>query len=419
MASPLRPLEYVEQFVCGGRPDPASAREFFHTWVSDDTADAPMTALMACAARDGLDDSALFTLVSELVASGRRLELAPLGAVGSLAATGALGDATLLVAIPTAAALGVKVICDADGEVGVVPGLADQLDAIPGYVSGMDMADALPMLEEGGCVATSGLSRLAPAERRLSALRARAGLGRSAAFAAASVLSRTLALGAPAACIHVTYGPGAQIPDRAGAEMVSRAAAAFAGAWERRIVTVQTEVPALIAPALGHGELVRQAAAVLRGGGDAALRTAAVRVAGALAAASDRGDESDAGRAIADGSAVAAAGRWVEAHHAGAEVWTDAGAPGRAAHERTVHARSAGSFRAPDPWALGAAARRLGAGRMHPVQSVDPGVGIELALSPGEPVDADEVIAVVRARDAHTADLVGDEVAAILGGRRA
>lgn len=419
MSSRLTPLEYIEHFLGGEAVDEGSARDFFHTWAANTDADPQMTAWMVHAARAGVDDATLFALVSELVASGQRLELASLGPVGSIASTGALGDAVTLVAIPTAAALGVRVWCDADEGVGVFGGLAEQLAAVPGFLDGVPLRAALAALADGGCAASSGMGELAPAQRRLAALRDHTGLGRDPSTVAASVVARVLALGAPAACIHVPYGPGAMLPDRAGAQRVAALAQAFGDAWGRRLVVVPTDVPAVLGPALGHAVSVREAGRVLEGGGDPAVRSAAARVAGALAAALDLGDEGDAARAIADGAALHAAGTWVSAHHARPNVWTQAGGPPLAPHTREVLAAADGDVRLESPAALGAAVRRLGAGRLHPVQRVDPGVGVVFSIMPGERAAAGETIATVHGRDAYTADAVGDEVAALVGGRRA
>ena len=76
MSSRLTPLEYIEHFLGGEAVDEGSARDFFHTWAANTDADPQMTAWMVHAARAGVDDATLFALVSELVASGQRLELA-------------------------------------------------------------------------------------------------------------------------------------------------------------------------------------------------------------------------------------------------------------------------------------------------------------------------------------------------------
>ena len=172
MPSPLTPLEYIEHFLGGESVDEASARDFFRTWVADVGADPQMAAWMVHAARAGVDDSTLFALVSELVASGQRLELASLGPVGSIVSTGALGDAVALVAIPIAAALGVRVLCDAEEGVGVFGGLGEQLASIPGFLDGLPLRDAIAGLAEGGCATSTGMGEIAPAQRRLAALRA-------------------------------------------------------------------------------------------------------------------------------------------------------------------------------------------------------------------------------------------------------
>lgn len=411
----LSPLEYLERFVGGHRGDGDAARAFLRTWVAHGASDAQMAAWMADIAHAGLNDEGVYALVSELIASGDRLELASLGATGTIVSTGALGDVVMPVAASLAATLGVRVVCVAEPAVGWVGSARDLLTAIPGYRGPGDVATMVQALRRDGCVVTSELARIAPAERRLGSVRDQTGQARTVEMIAASAVARALAVGTEAAVIHVPFGPGAQCPDAAAAERIERIAAAFADAWGRRIRVVATPVPAMLSPVVGQALQVREMGALLRGEGSPSARTAVVEVAQALVDAADVADDAEpprsAGRALAMGEACEVAERWVEAHGGDRSVWSATGAPATAPLTRVLDAPRAGRLALPDPSALGEAMRRLGVGRLHPDQSVDPGVGVAFHVMPGEAVCEGEPVATIYGRDQWLTDRAHDDLA--------
>lgn len=413
MASRIAPLEYLERFAGGEALAGDATRGFVGDWVGHGVPDAQMAAWMGAVARRGLDDAARYAVTSELIASGDRLDLGGLGRTAALVSTGVLGDAVRLVAAPVLAALGVPVLCDAERAVGCVGGLSEQLGSLPGYRDPGDVTHVVAELRSGGYAVTGRLP-IAPAVARLAALADVTASGRIPSLIAASATARALALGTPVACVHVPYGDAALVPDRDGADEVAATAVAFGGAWGRRVVCVLTEVPTLLAPALGHRLLVREAARVLRGGGSPALRAAALDVAEAVATASGlEGDvRESAGRALADGRARAAAVAWGERHGLAADALTGADAAGLAPHVREVAAGRDGIVGIASVLRLGEAVRRLGAGRLHADQAVDGGVGVAFAVAPGGEVSAGETVVTVYGRDAYLTDRAAEEVSA-------
>jgi thymidine phosphorylase len=253
-----------------------------------------------------------------------------------------------------------------------------------------------------------------PAATRLAALADVTAAGRIPSLIAASVTARALALGTPVACVHVTYGDAALVPDHEGAREVAATAEAFGRAWGRRIVCVLTEMSTPLAPALGHRLLVHEAARVLRGGGSPALRSAALDVVAAVASASGlEGDAREgAGRALADGRAKAAAVAWGERHGVASDVLTGATATGLAPQVREVAAGRDGVVGIASVLRLGEAVRRLGAGRLHADQAVDGGVGVAFTVPPGEQAEAGETVVHVYGRDAYLTDRAAEEVSA-------
>jgi len=154
---------------------------------------------------------------------------------------------------------------------------------------------------------------------------------------------------------------------------------------------------------VGNALEVRGAAEVLRGGGPDDLRELSILAAGTLAAAAgvlpDGEGVAAAADALASGSALAAAERWVEAQGGDPAVWSDTDRLPAAPYTLEVHASRSGYVSSLDAREVGEAARWLGAGRLHPSQKVDPAVGIELTVKTGDAVTAGEPVAIVHCRD--------------------
>lgn len=412
------PIEVLERCRHGGRATGAEVRRFVSSWLAGGATDVQMAAWLMATALHGLDADGAKGLCAELIASGDRLDLSSLGPVGDIACTGAVGDATVLVAAPLAACLGVRMAVSVDRGLGIVGGGADSLEAVPGYQTQLGLGDFVRQVRDVGCAVVAQAERIAPGERRLAVLRDQTATADGGGVAAASVMARALAGGASAIALHVTHGAAAVLSDAGAAQEAVALMRAVAEPWERRVPATVTRMDLPPGRMVGNALEVREAAQVLRGGGPPALRATAVDLAAALAEAMEvvppgEGRER-AGKALAQGQAVPVAERWVEGQGGDPAVWTDDAvlpvAPVRfevvAAHGGRVP-RTAGRT-------LGEIVRRMGGGRLHPSQSIDHAVGVELLVDLGEPVSAGDVLARVHARDRWLGERARDELAEAL-----
>jgi thymidine phosphorylase len=278
-------------------------------------------------------------------------------------------------------------------------------------------------VRDTGIAVVSQSARLTPAGRRLEALRDATATTPATGLVAASVMSRAIAGGAGAVSLEVTHGPGAYLADAPEAEDAAALMAALARPWGRRVGWTLAALEAPQGRAIGNALEVREAAEVLRGGGPDDVRDLAVALAGDLAEAAGvvpEGEGADqAAAALRDGRALAAAERWVEAQGGDPAVWTEPVALPAAPLQVEVQAPRAGIVAAVGARAVGEAARWLGAGRLHPMQSLDPVAGIEVLVRVGDAVEEGQPIAVVHAREdgaaarardmAEAAFAIGDE----------
>ncbi len=403
MPSHTAPLEILEDGVRGAGPDAASTRDLTRGWIAGSATNAQMAAWLMLVRERGLDIDSARALTAELVASGKRLDLTSLAPTGTLGSTGAVGGDALLVAAPLAAALGVRVVVHAGGPVGIVGGLRDRLDAIPGYRVSLTVSELAAGLRADGCVMVHAHS-LAPAEGSLATLRDQTATADGTEVAVAGLMARLLAAGGGAIGLELPHGPAGLLRDREAADRAAAVAEAIAAPWERPVVCVPVDAAVPVGRVAGHALEVREAGEVLRGEGPADVRELAVRLAGRLAEAAavvPGGEGEDRARAaLADGGALARAERWVERQGGDPEVWTDPRAVAIAPAAYEVHAPRDGVVTGIDGRVVGEVVRRLGAGRLHPAQSIDHAVGVTIVAAPGDPVVREDPVMLVHCRDA-------------------
>jgi pyrimidine-nucleoside phosphorylase len=418
MAAHLAPVQVIEKSRRGEPVDPESVGAFVRSWLDGGAGDEQMAAWCMVACLRGLDHGQIEALTRALIASGDRLELGSLGPTGDRHSTGGVGDTTTLVAAPLAAALGVKVAKMSGRGLAHTGGTVDKLEAIPGFQVDLPLARFVRQVRDVGIAVISQTSRLVPGDRRLYALRDATGTVPSAGLVAASIMSKKIAGGAGAIALDVKCGHGAFFDDPAEARGAAELMASLAEPWGRHVRWLVSDMEQPLGPAVGNALEVRAAAEVLRGGGAPRLRELAVRVAAELGEATGVVPEGEgiarAEAALADGAALAAAERWVEAQDGDPAVWTEPDALPDAPLRREVPAEAHGWLAAARARSIGEAARWLGAGRLHPDQAVDPVVGVEMLASVGDEVARGQPLAVIHARDDHAAGRAAEMVSAAI-----
>ena len=418
MAAPLAPVEVIERSRRGEPVDADSVGSFVRSWLDGTADDSLMAAWCMVACLRGMPREHVDALTRALIASGDRLELGSLGPTGDTHSTGGVGDTTTLVAAPLAAALGVRVAKMSGRGLAHTGGTVDKLEAIPGFQAELPLGRFVRQVKEVGIAVTSQTSRLTPGDRRLYALRDATGTVPAAGLIAASIMSKKVAGGAGAIALDVKAGGGGFFADAPEAREAAELMASLAEPWGRHVRWTVTSMDQPLGRCVGNALEVREAGEVLRGEGPPDLRDLAVRVAAELAEASgvvpDGGGAERAIEALRSGAALAAAEGWVEAQDGDPDVWTDPGALPTASVREDVLATGAGWVEALDARGIGEAARWLGAGRLHPDQSVNPVAGLEILAKVGAEVAEGQPLVVVHARDEWAAEQAREMVAGCL-----
>lgn len=363
-------------------------------YVRGEVADEQMSALLMAICFRGLDARELREWTAAMIASGERLDLAGVGRpTVDKHSTGGVGDKVSLVLAPLVAACGAAVPQLSGRGLGHTGGTLDKLESIPGWRAALSPEEMIGVLRRAGCVICAAGPGLAPADRKLYALRDVTGTVESIPLIASSIMSKKIAEGTSALVLDVKVGRGAFMPSLEEARRLAQTMVTLGEEQGVRTSALLTGMDTPLGRAVGNAVEVEEAVGVLKGGGPADL----VEVTLALAREMLRLAGIDA-----DPAAALAGGRALERYRAMiAEQGGDPDAPlPSAAVSAVLTASRTGWLRTLDARAVGVAAWRLGAGRARKEDPVSAAAGVLCLAKPGERVEAGQPVLELRADDA-------------------
>ncbi len=313
--------------------------------------------------------------------------------------TGGVGDKTTLIVSPIAASCGAYVAKMSGRGLGHTGGTVDKLESIPGYRTELTREEFFTAVERVGMAVIGQSGNLAPADKKLYALRDVTATVDSIPLIASSVMSKKLAAGARNIVLDVKIGSGAFMKtEEEGRELAERMVH-VGEACGRRVCALLTDMDTPLGHAVGNALEVDEAAAVLRGGGPEDLRRLSLALATDMLALSlglDRTEASQrAEQALQSGAACETAARWIAEQGGDPSFLTDGHALTHATVEMPVYAQHAGYLTQTDAESVGRAAAVLGAGRTRKEDRIDPDAGILLYKKPGDAVERGEMLAVL------------------------
>jgi thymidine phosphorylase len=368
----------------------ADIRWLIGAYTDGDIADEQMSALLMAIYFRGLTGPELRAWTDAMISSGERLELGGLRVpTVDKHSTGGVGDKVSLILAPLVASCGAAVPQLSGRGLGHTGGTLDKLESIPGWRAALSNAEIRTVLAATGCVICAAGEGLAPADRKLYALRDVTGTVESIPLIASSIMSKKIAEGTGALVLDVKVGSGAFMPDLASARELARTMVELGNSRGVRTSALLTRMDVPLGRAVGNAVEVEESVATLRGTGPADL----VAVTLALAAEMLRlaGISADPAAALADGRALASYRAMISAQ--GGDP--DAALPG-ARHTEVVTAESAGWLRGLDARAVGVAAWRLGAGRARKEDPVSAAAGVICLAKPGERVERGQPVLELR-----------------------
>jgi len=358
-------------------------------------AEQQMAALAMAIVWRGLEPAELARWTAAMIASGERLDLSSLDRpTVDKHSTGGVGDKITLPLAPLVAAHGVAVPQLSGRGLGHTGGTLDKLESIPGWRAAVSNDEFLAQLRSVGAVVCAAGAGLAPADRKLYALRDVTGTVESIPLIASSIMSKKIAEGSSALVLDVKVGTGAFMKTVESARALAETMVSIGTASGVRTVALLTEMSTPLGLTAGNALEVRESLEVLAGGGPADVVELTLALAREMLAAAGKGDV-DPADALRDGRAMDVWRAMISAQGG------DPDAPLPSAREtHVVNAPATGVLTRMDAYAVGIAAWRLGAGRAQQDDPVSFGAGVVLLAKPGDRVTAGMPLAELHADDA-------------------
>jgi thymidine phosphorylase len=363
-------------------------------------ADEQMAALAMAILLNGMDRGEIVAWTDAMVRTGTRLDWSGIGRpTTDKHSTGGVGDKITLPLAPAVAACGAAVPQLSGRGLGHTGGTLDKLESIPGWQARRSPSQMLDQLRTVGAVVCAASDDLAPADRKLYALRDVTGTVESIPLIASSIMSKKIAEGTGALVLDVKVGSGAFMKTPEQARALARTMVELGTDAGTATVALLTDMSTPLGLTAGNALEVREAVEVLAGGGPPDVVDLTVALGREMLAAAGLGGGKDPADALRDGSAMDAWRAMITAQGG------DPGAPLPAAREtHQVLAPADGVLVRLDALAVGVAAWRLGAGRSRKEDAVSAGAGVELHAKPGDRVRAGQPLLTLHADEAERFD---------------
>lgn len=415
---------FPQHIIARKRDGHALSREEIAAFVRGATdgswADYQLSALLMAIFLRGMSAEETAHYTDAMMRSGVVADLAAVpGIKVDKHSTGGVGDKISIPLAPMVVACGVPVPMISGRGLGHSGGTLDKLESIPGFRTDLPLEAYRAQVARIGCALIGQTRDLAPADKKLYALRDVTATVECIPLICGSILSKKLAEGIDALVLDVKFGRGAFMKTLPEAQRLAEALVSVGRAGGKRVRAVLTAMEEPLGRAVGNALEVAESVACLRGEGPADVMEV-TRVLGAhmLVLGGVARDEGEAreklDRVVRDGSALRKLREIVAAQDGDPAVIDDPGRLPQAKHRLAVRADTAGVVHAVDAMDVALAALGLGAGRARAEDRIDPAVGVSDLVKVGETVGAGGVLAVVHANDATAAAVAGEKLRAAI-----
>jgi pyrimidine-nucleoside phosphorylase len=367
-------------------------RSFIGQYTDGSIPDYQMAALAMAIYFQGMTPEEIAILTDAMMRSGDQVDTSGLAQpTADKHSTGGIGDKVSLILAPLVACCGVAVPMLSGRGLGITGGTLDKLESIPGYRTDLSTDEFLGVLEAVGCSITGQTARIAPADKKLYALRDVTGTVPSIPLIAASIMSKKLAEGAGSLVLDVKRGVGAFMKTTEDARRLARTMVAIGSRMNRGMTAIITDMNQPLGHTAGNSLEVIETVEALKGGGPADLREVTLTLSAAMLLLA--GVETDAAtarqrlvRLLESGEAFDKFGAMVALHGGDRRVLDHPEKLPAAPLVCAVEAECDGVVRKMDADAIGRICLLLGAGRAAVTDRVDPRVGVSGLLKIGDPV---------------------------------
>ena len=395
----------IERKRDGGHVEPGEWRALTSAYAAGHVPDYQMAAFLMAAYIRGLDRAETNALTDAMLATGSRLSLDHLG-VGRVDkhSTGGVGDKVSLVLAPLVASLGVAVPMMSGRGLGHTGGTLDKLESIPGFRTALSLAEATRQLETIGCALLAQSGEIAPADRKMYALRDATSTVESVPLIAASIMSKKLAEGLTGLVLDVKRGSGAFLPELERGLELAQTMINLGADRGCEVVALITAMDRPLGRACGNALEVEEAIHTLRGEGPPDVLGVTYALGAEMLVLGGAAPSLDAARrsmevAISSGKAARKFEEIIAAQGGNPGVVDDPSVLPQAGACELFLAPRQGVVARVEPKAIGRGVTALGGGRTRIDDTVDPSVGFVITAKPGDVVQQAEPLATIFARD--------------------
>lgn len=405
--------EIIDKKAQGYELTPEEIEFFITEYTADKIPDYQASALLMAIRCKGMTDAETAALTDIMARSGDMLCLDSLGEhTVDKHSTGGVGDKTTLIVAPIVASLGCRVAKMSGRGLGHTGGTIDKLESIPEYRVTLSQEEFFECVKKTGVAVVGQSGHLAPADKRLYALRDVTATVKSLPLIVSSIMSKKLAAGSKSIVLDVKTGSGAFMTEREDAERLAESMVAIGKRCGRNMAAVLTDMDKPLGRAVGNALEVKEAVSVLKGEVKNDLYTVSLTLA-ALMVSLARGIEYDEAFAaceecVSSGRAFGKMKEWVEAQGGDSRAleWTDL-LPG-ASYSFDIIGEEGyiGSMNAEK---IGRAAMLLGAGRAKKDDVINHGAGLILHKKTGDYVKKGETVCTLYADDENLFSAAAEE----------
>ena len=394
----MRMYDLIEKKKHGEELSTEEIREMITSYTAGDIPDYQMSAMTMAVYFRGMSDREIFDLTEAMATSGDTVDLSAFGDRSvDKHSTGGVGDKTTLIVTPIVAACGGAVAKMSGRGLGHTGGTVDKLESFPGFRTSLEPAEFIAQVERCGLAVIGQSADLAPADKKLYALRDVTATVDSIPLIASSIMSKKLAAGTHSIVLDVKCGSGAFMRGIDNAVTLAETMVRIGKAHGRNTAAVISNMDRPLGHAIGNASEVCEAMEVLRGAGPDDLREICLTLAAKMVALSCGLTDEQAKETVAEtlksGKALAKFREWIGEQGGDVAYVDDPSLFGEAAYTADVLAPVDGYILACNAEQIGTAAMVLGAGRQTKDSVIDPRAGIYLLKKPADEVRKGDVIA--------------------------
>jgi pyrimidine-nucleoside phosphorylase len=394
----MRTVDLIQRKRDGEELAPEEIQFLVEGYTSGDIPDYQVAAFLMAIYFSGMTDRELSRLTESMLRSGDTVDLSSVpGIKVDKHSTGGVGDKTSFIVAPLAAAAGVVVPMMSGRALGHTGGTLDKLESIPGFRTDLTAEEFTKQLAEHGLAFIGQTEHLAPADRKLYALRDVTATVESIPLIASSIMSKKLAEGVDALVLDVKVGSGAFMKKQVDARRLAQAMVGIGRRMDKKVQALITDMSQPLGYAVGNALEVMEASQTLQNAGPADLTKLCIELAARMIFLGKKAASLDDSRRMAeqhlvDGSAYKKFKQVVAAQGGNPQALDKFELLPNATGMREITAPRPGYVSGIAAQEIGAASNMIGAGRDRKEDTIDPAVGIILEVKVGEKVDAGSIL---------------------------